>query len=79
MSAHEETGPAPDDETLGRLNFEAYVASKQGTTYDNKPIPAWADVGPAVQAGWIAGALAVKREVLRPLEARVLAAVLKDR
>jgi len=48
------------DRALGKVAFDAYSASKGGVTYDNKPIPAWADVGPDVQKGWIVAARAVK-------------------
>lgn len=32
--------------------YQAYAASKGNTTYDNKPMPAWADLPVDVQTAW---------------------------
>lgn len=44
---------------LGRTAFDAYKQSKQGTTYDNKPIPEWKDLGDDVRTAWCEAAKAV--------------------
>lgn len=48
-----------DIEDLGKANFDAYRASKNGVTYDGKPIPEWADLTDDVRQGWRDGARAV--------------------
>lgn len=47
---------------LGQLAFNAYNAKAGGKTYDGKDVPAWADLGEAVQANWEASARAVMEE-----------------
>jgi hypothetical protein len=54
-----------DPDKYGRIAFEAYKKSKEGTTYDNKPIPEWGALGDEVRAAWIAAANAVI-EALEP-------------
>lgn len=56
----------------GKIAFEAYKQSKQGTTYDAKPIPNWEDLGEAVQAAWIAGAVAVLKAFSSEMTSKVL-------
>lgn len=48
--------------TLGNIAFNAYKESKQGTTYDAKPIPMWDALGDDVRKAWEA-ADAVKQQV----------------
>lgn len=52
-----------DDKSLGQIAFEAYCESVGGVTYDNKPIPQWAELSERIKAAWEAGANAVKDEV----------------
>lgn len=44
---------------LGRVAFDAYAASVNGTTHDGRPIPTWEEVGDTVRDGWAAAATAV--------------------
>jgi len=48
-----------DEKTLGQVGFEAYNESKGGLTYDNKPIPPWAELPADVKAAWEAAAGAI--------------------
>jgi len=34
--------------------YRAYAARSGGKTHDGRPMPAWEDVGEAVQANWVA-------------------------
>ena len=47
--------------TYGQIAFEAYKKSKQGTTYDAKPIPEWQDLGNEVRDAWDEAAKAVRK------------------
>lgn len=51
------------NKTLGRIAFEAYAKSKQGVTYDNKPIPEWGNLGSDVQIAWEAAAWAAANDL----------------
>jgi len=44
---------------LGLLAYLAYSEAVGGTTHDDRPMPAWEDLGEQVQGGWIAAAAAV--------------------
>lgn len=38
--------------TIGEIAFDAYTASKQGTTFDGRPIPKWSELGDPVRNAW---------------------------
>jgi len=38
--------------------YEAYSRSTRGLTHDGRPMPAWGDLGPAIQSAWQAAAVA---------------------
>jgi hypothetical protein len=44
---------------LGRIAYEAYVASCGGVSVRGEPLPSWEDQAPAIRAHWEAAALAV--------------------
>lgn len=46
------------EKTAGQIDFEAYVESKQGITYDGKLIPTWENLTDEVRLGWEVGAKA---------------------
>lgn len=49
---------------LGEAAFNAYVVEVGGRTHDDKPIPAWSELGNDSRAGWIeAGKAAVRRAI----------------
>jgi hypothetical protein len=39
-------------QTPGEVAFDLYAQAKRGKTYDNKPIPAWGEVGRDVKDAW---------------------------
>lgn len=51
---------------LGKIAFDAYSEKLNHTNHQGNRIPAWADLGDAVQAGWIAAAAAVSEELTGP-------------
>ncbi len=56
---------------LGRIAYEAYAANRMWKTWDDRPIPTWAEVGEGVQGGWIAAAMAVQGKIgYAPLDER---------
>lgn len=38
--------------TPGQIAFDQYSKAKQGKTFDDRPIPAWVDLGNEVQQAW---------------------------
>lgn len=56
---------------LGRIAYEAYAANRMWKTWDDRPIPTWAEVGEGVQGGWVAAAQAVQDKISSvPLDER---------
>ena len=56
---------------LGRYAYERYAANRHWKTWDDKPMPTWAEVGEGVQNGWIAAAVAVQEKIANvPLDER---------
>ena len=47
----------------GRLAWEAYAVSVGGTTYDDKPLPTWHELGARQQDGWDAAAKTIENAV----------------
>lgn len=58
----EAAGEQHTDEQLADAEaaFNAYTEHAGGKTHDDKPIPAWADLGDDVRGHWVAGAAAVR-------------------
>lgn len=48
-----------DQIVLAKLAYAAYGQSTDFKNYQGNPMPAWADLGPAIQAAWVAAAGAV--------------------
>jgi hypothetical protein len=46
-------------DTQGRVAYEAYGRSTGHRTHDDRPMPAWDDLGETVQRAWAASAAAV--------------------
>lgn len=46
-------------QSLGQIAFEAYRQSVGGRTYDDKPIPAWAELSESIRLAWDTAANAV--------------------
>lgn len=57
-----------EEKELAQIAFEAYNEQAGGRTWDDKPIPAWQDVGEKVQANWKAATKALTQ--LPPLDDR---------
>lgn len=45
--------------SLGETAWNAYRDAVGGTTYDDRPLPEWSDLGDRQRAGWEAAASAV--------------------
>ena len=43
----------------GKIAWEAYAEAVGGTTFDDKPLPKWEDLGQRQKDGWGAAASAV--------------------
>ena len=52
-----------NDNCDGQLAWEAYAAAVGGTTYDDKPLPTWYELGARQQDGWTDAAKAVENVV----------------
>lgn len=46
--------------------YEAYFEDAEGKTFDGRPMPAWGDLGEAVQRHWAAAAAALDSSFPRP-------------
>lgn len=53
---------------LARRAYEAYGRFTNGRNYRGEPMPAWEDLGVAIQAAWVAAATQVRDLVLSPIE-----------
>jgi hypothetical protein len=53
---------------LARLAYVAYGASTGHKNFRGDPMPAWDDLGEAIQTAWAAAALAVQADVVTALE-----------
>lgn len=58
---------------LGELAYNAYYEHANGRTWNNYPMPLWADLPPQVQQQWAVGAAAVRRSVLEDVVAMLKA------
>lgn len=54
----------PNTVELAETAYAAYGASTGHRTYDDRPMPAWEDLGARVQAAWICAAGAVALDTL---------------
>ncbi len=50
-------------EGMGEVAYRAYAHERDNKTYDGREMPAWADLGEAIQAAWNAAAEAVRAHV----------------
>ena len=51
------------DDELARIAYEAYGLTTDHKNYQGLPMPAWEDLGEAIQLAWINAADAVARAV----------------
>lgn len=59
----------PNTVELAETAYAAYGASTGHRTYDDRPMPAWEDLGGQIQAAWVCAAGAVALNVLARLGA----------
>ena len=55
--------------SLGEAAFNAYRANVDGKTYDDKPIPAWAELSEHIRQAWEAAAKAAIIALVTPTTA----------
>lgn len=55
-----------EDDTLARINFEAYREAVNGLSHFDRQIPNWEDLGERAQEGWHAGARRVGLKIVGP-------------
>lgn len=48
-------------EAMAAQMFAAYSEQAGGTTWDDKPIPTWSEIGEPIRANWVAAARAAAR------------------
>lgn len=53
-----------DPTELAKAAYAAYGGSTGGKNYRGEPMPAWDDLGPAIQTAWEVAAEAIARRVL---------------
>jgi hypothetical protein len=58
---------------LAEVAYAAYGASTGHKNFRGDPMPAWEDLGEAIQTAWTAAALAVQADVVAALEQAVRA------